>query len=81
MTLAAVVQHVQVLEASGIVNTEKVGRVRTCRLEPRGLLAAETWISKRRALWERRFDRLGQLLDESEEQTSATPSKKGTKRS
>ena len=66
MSLAAVVQHVQVLEQSGVVRTEKVGRVRTCQLEPRGLQAAETWISQRRSLWERHFDRLAELLDGDE---------------
>jgi DNA-binding transcriptional ArsR family regulator len=64
MTLAAVVQHLQVLEASGLVETEKVGRVRTCRIEPKGFSVAERWISERRLLWERRFDRLGKLLGE-----------------
>jgi DNA-binding transcriptional ArsR family regulator len=67
VSLAAVVQHLQVLEESGIVRTEKVGRVRTCRLEPDGLRAAERWLEERRTLWERRFDRLGALLDEPEE--------------
>jgi DNA-binding transcriptional ArsR family regulator len=62
MTLAAVVQHLQVLEKSGLVRTTKVGRVRTCRMEPKGLSVAERWISDRRSLWERRLDRLGQLL-------------------
>jgi DNA-binding transcriptional ArsR family regulator len=66
MTLAAVVQHLQVLEASGLVQTEKVGRVRTCRIEPKGLSVAGKWINDRRALWERRFDRLGKLLGEPE---------------
>lgn len=66
MTLAAVVQHVQVLEQCGLVNSEKVGRVRTCRLRPQGLAAAERWIAQRRAAWERRLDRLGELLDEEE---------------
>jgi DNA-binding transcriptional ArsR family regulator len=64
MSLAAVVQHVQVLERSGVIRTEKVGRVRSCRIEPAGLDVAERWISERRALWERRFDRLGDLLGE-----------------
>lgn len=62
MSLSAVVQHLQVLEASGLVNTEKVGRVRTCRIEPQALGIAERWISQRRAMWERRFDRLGEYL-------------------
>ena len=62
MTLAAVVQHVQVLEAAGLVRTEKVGRVRTCTLDPRGLRRAERWIERRRAEWEQRLDRLGDVL-------------------
>ncbi len=62
MSLAAVVQHVQVLESSGLVRTEKVGRVRTCSIEPAALRTAEHWISERRSLWERRLDRLGDFL-------------------
>ena len=64
MSLAAVVQHLQVLEASGLVRSEKVGRVRTCRIEPAALRTAEQWISERRAGWERRLDRLGDYLAE-----------------
>lgn len=64
ITLAAVVQHLQVLEKSGLVHTEKVGRVRTCRIELKGLSVAERWIEDRRSLWERRLDRLGHLLTE-----------------
>jgi DNA-binding transcriptional ArsR family regulator len=67
ITLAAVVQHLQVLEESGLVQTEKVGRVRTCRLEPAGLSAAERWIADRRSMWERKLDRLGDLLAEEDE--------------
>lgn len=67
ITLAAVVQHLQVLEKSGLVRTEKVGRVRTCRIEPAGLSAAEKWLSERRTIWQKRFDRLGTLLAEPEE--------------
>jgi DNA-binding transcriptional ArsR family regulator len=67
MTLAAVVQHLQVLEKSGLVRTEKVGRVRTCQIEPRGLTVAERWIDDRRSLWEKRLDRLGDLLAEPDE--------------
>jgi DNA-binding transcriptional ArsR family regulator len=67
MTLAAVIQHLQVLEKSGLVHTEKVGRVRTCRIEPSGLSVAEQWIEDRRSLWEKRFDRLGDLLTEPDE--------------
>jgi DNA-binding transcriptional ArsR family regulator len=62
ISLAAVVQHLQVLEKSGLVRTEKVGRVRTCRVEPAGLSIAEQWINDRRSTWERRFDRLAGLL-------------------
>jgi DNA-binding transcriptional ArsR family regulator len=64
ITLAAVVQHLQVLEESGLVHTEKIGRVRTCRIEPAGLTVAEQWIAARRTVWERRLDRLGDLLAE-----------------
>ena len=64
MTLAAVVQHLQILEESQLVRTEKVGRVRTCQIEPRGFALVEKWINDRRILWERRFDRLGEMLSE-----------------
>jgi DNA-binding transcriptional ArsR family regulator len=62
ISLPAVVQHLQVLEASGLVRSEKSGRVRTCRLEPEALTLAEAWIAERRTTWEHRFDRLGRLL-------------------
>ena len=62
MTLAAVVQHVQVLEACGVVKTQKVGRTRMCRVEPKALAGAQKWIQERRALWEHRFDLLEQEL-------------------
>jgi DNA-binding transcriptional ArsR family regulator len=64
MSLPAVVQHLQVLEASGLVLSEKAGRVRTCRIEPKALRSAEQWISERRTSWERRLDRLGDYLAE-----------------
>lgn len=67
ITLAAVVQHLQVLEKSGLIHTEKVGRVRTCHIEPSGLSVIEQWIGDRRSTWERRFDRLGDLLAEPDE--------------
>lgn len=67
VTLAAVVQHLQVLEESGLVHTEKPGRVRTCGIEPAGLSVAMKWISDRRSIWERRLDRLGDLLAEPDE--------------
>lgn len=62
MSLSAVVQHVQVLESCGLVRTEKVGRTRTCRIEPAALRTAQDWIADRRALAERRLDRLGEYL-------------------
>jgi len=67
ITLAAVIQHLQILVESGLVHTEKVGRVRTCGIEPAGLSVAQQWIDDRRSTWEERFDRLGDLLAESEE--------------
>ncbi|HEY4934159.1 MAG TPA: metalloregulator ArsR/SmtB family transcription factor [Terriglobales bacterium] len=67
ITLAAVVQHLQVLEECGVVQTEKLGRVRTCSLAPGGLAVVERWISARRSIWERRLDRLGDLLAEEVE--------------
>ena len=64
MSLAAVVQHVQVLEACGLVRSEKVGRVRTCQIAPATLRSAERWIAERRSTWERRLDALGEYLAE-----------------
>ena len=66
MSLAAVVQHVQVLEECGVVTTEKQGRVRTCRLVPDRLRMAEQWMMERRALWERRLDLLQKLVEEGD---------------
>src|SRR6202044_3559956 len=65
MSLAAVVQHVQVLEASGLVRSQKLGRTRTCSLNPAALRPAEHWLSERRSLIERRLDRLGEYLAET----------------
>ena len=65
ISLAAVIQHLEILEKSGLVRSEKTGRVRTCTIQPGGLSVAEQWIDERRTLWERRFDRLGELLAES----------------
>ncbi len=62
MSLPAVVQHLSVLESAGAVTTEKVGRVRTCRLQPEVLRRAETWLVSQRTDWERRLDRLGAEL-------------------
>jgi DNA-binding transcriptional ArsR family regulator len=63
MSLPAVVQHLQVLEGSGLVRSEKVGRVRTCHLDLKQLDTAENWIRARRAQWISRLDRLGDYLD------------------
>ena len=65
MSLPAVVQHLQVLEASGLVVSEKVGRVRTCRVQAAALRAIERWVVAQRSTWERRLDRLGDYLGES----------------
>lgn len=64
MSLPAVMQHLAVLETSGLVRSEKIGRVRTCRVDPRALSLAEQWINARRTEWERRLDRLGTYLDQ-----------------
>jgi DNA-binding transcriptional ArsR family regulator len=72
MSLAAVVQHVQILEASGLVRTQKRGRTRLCSLNEAPLRSAERWISERRAFVERRLDRLGQYLAEHPETTETT---------
>jgi DNA-binding transcriptional ArsR family regulator len=67
MSLAAVVQHVQVLEASGLIRSQKLGRTRTCAINPAVLQSAESWISERRSLWERRLDRLGDFLADGDD--------------
>lgn len=72
MSLPAVMQHLQVLEAAGLVTTQKVGRVRTCRMEPAVLRAAEDWLSGHRRFWERRLDLLGALLDETADDPPTT---------
>ena len=65
MSLPAVMQHLQVLEASGLIASEKVGRVRTCRIEPAALRRAEAWITRQRTGWELQLDRLGDELGTS----------------
>jgi len=62
MSLPAVMQHLQVLEDAGLVRSEKTGRVRTCRVEPDALRAAEAWVTGQRTAWETRLDRLGDYL-------------------
>lgn len=66
ITLTAVAQHLQVLEEAGLVQTEKLGRVRTCRIETAGFRTLEHWIRDHRTAWERKLDRLGQFLAEEE---------------
>jgi DNA-binding transcriptional ArsR family regulator len=75
ISLPAVVQHLHVLEDSGVVRSHKVGRVRTCEIEPLALSAAEGWISERRAAWEARLDRLGEFLARTDESAPVTQSK------
>jgi DNA-binding transcriptional ArsR family regulator len=75
MSLAAVVQHLHVLEHSGLVRSEKVGRVRTCSIQPDAMRAAEQWISERRTFWEGRLERLGEYLAEN-----PTPQEKESRR-
>jgi DNA-binding transcriptional ArsR family regulator len=77
ISLPAVVQHLHVLEASGVVRSHKVGRVRTCEIQPLALSTAERWISERRTAWEARLDRLGEFLAaDTDERRRSTQSKK-----
>lgn len=71
MTLSAAEQHLRALERCGLVRSEKRGRVRYCRLDPGAMSAAESWISERRALWSRRMDRLGEVLDSTADVATA----------
>ena len=66
MSLPAAMLHLKVLEESGLVKSQKVGRVRTCRIDPQMLGQAEKWVADRRAMWERNLDRLGALLDQTD---------------
>jgi DNA-binding transcriptional ArsR family regulator len=66
VTLTAVAQHLQILEEARLVHTEKLGRVRTCRIQPAGLDVLEKWIRDHRTAWERKFDGLGHMLAEEE---------------
>lgn len=68
MSLSAVVQHLEVLQASGLVSSEKRGRVRTCQIEPGALRPVERWIAARRSSWESRLDRLGEYLAEGNDE-------------
>ena len=67
MSLPAVVQHLQVLEAAGLVRTQKIGRVRSCTLDTSAMSQAERWINDRRTQWEKRLDRLGEFLEQTKD--------------
>ena len=69
ISLPAVVQHLAALENSGLVTSQKVGRVRTCQLQSDALSQAEQWINDRRTSWVKRLDRLGELLEAEEPET------------
>ena len=72
MSLPAVVQHIQVLERSGLVVSEKVGRTRTCRLDADRLATVESWIADRRRLWDRRLDKLADVLEQDAKKEGST---------
>jgi len=65
MSLPAAMLHLKVLEDSGLVTSQKIGRVRTCRIDPKMLSQAERWVAERRQMWERSLDRLGAFLDQT----------------
>jgi DNA-binding transcriptional ArsR family regulator len=67
MSLPAVMQHLQVLTSCGLVTTEKIGRTRTCQINPQTLRAAEDWLQRQRTEWEKRLDRLGDVLKDQSE--------------
>jgi DNA-binding transcriptional ArsR family regulator len=69
MSLPAAMLHLKVLEESGLVTSEKAGRVRTCRIDPKMLSQAEIWVAERRQMWERSLDRLGAYLDQLEDES------------
>jgi DNA-binding transcriptional ArsR family regulator len=68
MSMPAVMQHLRILEASGLVRSAKQGRVRTCHIQRPALQSVERWIGERRAAWERRLDRLGDFLAQTEDE-------------
>ena len=76
MSLPAVLQHLKVLEADGLVHSEKVGRVRTCRIEPAALRTAGDWVAERRAMLERSLDRLGDYLAEEQDRHAKEETKR-----
>jgi DNA-binding transcriptional ArsR family regulator len=74
-TFASIVQHIQVLEASGLIVSEKIGRTRTCRISRDAVARVEQWLSERRQLWESRLDRLGAILEGDKTQASDSKAK------
>jgi DNA-binding transcriptional ArsR family regulator len=68
VTVTAVMQHLQILEESGLVHTEKIGRTRTCRIDTAGFTALQQWIHDHRTMWERQLDRLGEFLELDDEE-------------
>jgi DNA-binding transcriptional ArsR family regulator len=76
MTLTGMKKHVGVLEQAGLVSTEKVGRVRTCKLGPRRLEAESAWIERYRQLWDARFDELDRVVEQLKQQEKANARKK-----
>jgi DNA-binding transcriptional ArsR family regulator len=78
MSLPAVVQHLHVLESSGLVRSQKLGRVRTCTVEPAALRVAERWIAERRTFWEQSLDRLGEYLAAEDDQRNYQQPKQGS---
>jgi DNA-binding transcriptional ArsR family regulator len=77
MSLAAVLQHVQVLEACGLIRSSKLGRIRTCSINTAALRSAESWIADRRSMVERSLDRLGEYLAETADQPEPTSDAQG----
>jgi DNA-binding transcriptional ArsR family regulator len=71
MSLPAAMLHLKVLEDSGLVTSQKIGRVRTCRIDPKMLSQAERWVAERRQMWERSLDRLGAFLDQTKREDQA----------
>jgi DNA-binding transcriptional ArsR family regulator len=78
-TFASIVQHIQVLEASGLIVTEKIGRTRTCRISQDAVARVEQWLSERRHMWESRLDRLGAILEGDKSQAMGSRAKNTTK--
>ncbi len=76
MTLTGMKKHIGVLEQAGLVSTEKVGRVRTCKLGPRGLEEEVAWIESYRQLWAARFDELDMVVEELKRKEKANGRKK-----